>query len=435
MMISEEMVEKLPLENRKKLVDYMEGLSTKTKNLIKMMLPKPYMDKSFFKTNKRKIYELSTLDKYLPKSVTVEKVSNPDGADYQNEYFKCIYDINSREEPFSSSVRYTLSAILAMDCYDIETLIKTEVTIGEVLNSAMPNECDVNAIAAFITNHIMAYKFRAYDFYTYLDINADLGLRESDYHHMQRIHAMIHKLMMTKSSLTAFSDIGVLVFIYYKDLGMEDYIQKYHLFDRFELTMYYLGIPEEYVQEAKDRMNECINSKLNITAAASILVNSNKLSSIDNGKPIEMPIMTGSPNIDESNGFIFSFKNIKEYDPETLDKLAVWLRSLTEDEILHYVDMEPNNLTFTLNENDIGHVKNENRINIGTAYNSSTKKIRYIIENDGEFYLLFKNRMNSRIVYGLSVQYYPSKDGVTKPRNLITIKENRSVYFKYIPEM
>lgn len=435
-MISESQIMSMPVEDRKKLVDYMEGLPSATKNLIKMLLQKPYMDRAFFNDNRRRLHDFSTLDKYLPKYVEVERVSNPDAVDYQKEYFSCMTTIMDNRNPKYSDSRYTLSTILNMDCYNIETLIKLEVSIGEFLHNQIKSKLSIDRVdceaASIINNIIMPYKFKAYDFYTYLDINSEIQLRENDYSHTLRICNMIRKLMRTKSSMTAFSDIGILIYIYYKDLGMEDHIQKYHLFDRFELTMYYLGIPDEYIKEAEEKLAECVNSKMSITAAASNLINSFILSNVDNIEPVEIPVTFSSPNIDEHNGFIFTFKDIKKMDPELLDSLSLWLRSLTKDEILHYVDFKPEYLTFTLNDNDIGHIRTENKIHLGTAYNAAAKSIRYLIEKDGIFYLLFKNRMNTRIVYGLSVEYDSIAD---KSRKMITVKESASVYFNYIPEM
>lgn len=442
MKIDTNMIQSLPIESRKKLIDYIEGMPSYLNKYLKMILSEDYMDPSFFNTKTRELDKNSTVGKYLGKKVTIVPPTGPDSSKtYQREYCFCIQTINSRENDFSAKIKYKLENILNAECYDIETLIKVEVYIGEFLKELsedrdiMRDPFKLNTIGEMITSHIMPYKYTAYDLYTYLTMNQDMHLREADYSHMTALHGMIHRLMRVKSSLTAFSDIGALLYIYFKDLGMEDHIFKYNLFERFRLTMLYLGIHEEYINEARDRLIECANSKLNITSAASVLVNSSKLNIVDNRERAEIPIMTGSPNIDESNGFIFSFKNIKDLDPEVLDELGIWLRSLTKDEILQYTDIKPENLTFDLNDNDIGHIRNENKINIGTVYNSSSKEIRYIIEKDNEFFLLFKDRMNSRIVHGISIKRYPSKENCDMPRNAITIKENTNYNYKYIPEI
>lgn len=445
MQINTSAIQYLPVESRKKLIDYVEGMPSSLNKYLKMILSEDYMDPSFFNTKRRELSQDATIGKYLGKKVTIVPAKSPDtltsAQTYQREYCFCIRTINSIENDFSAKVRYKLESILNAECYDIETLIKVEVYIGEFLKELSQDREMINnpdklkSVAEIITNFIMPYKYTGYDLYTYLVMNTDMQLREVDYNYMTAINGMIHRLMLVKSSLTAFSDIGVLIYIYFKYLGMEDHIFKYNLFERFKLTMNYLGIGDDYITETQERLIECVNSKLNTTMASSVIVNSTKLNTVDNKERVEIPIMTGSPNIDESNGFIFSFKNIKDLDPNLLDELGIWLRSLTKDEILQYTDIKPENLTFDLNDNDIGHIRNENKINIGTVYNSSSKEIRYIIEKDNAFFLLFKDRMNSRVVHGISIKRYPSTADCDKPRTAITIKESTNFCYKYISEI
>lgn len=439
-MIDANMIKNLPIESRKKLVDYIEGLPDSLKKLIRLILLENYMDGSFFKSKERKISEYSTIKKYMDKK-TIEEISNPACSCYQQAYCDIMYNIYSRENNFPHSVQYALDTILNAECYNIDTLIKVEVYIGDFIKNLETNrelmlgEDKLIEIISFINLWIMLYKFKVYDFYTYLELNQDIRLRESDYSHMAKMHDMITRLITSKPGLTALNDIGTLIYIYFKDLGMDIHIQKYRLFDRFKYTMKYCNISDEDIAEVENRISECENSKLSSMNAASILINSSKLNDSDTDEKMEIPVMSGSSNIDENNGYIFSFKNVKDIEPDKLDELSISLRGLNMNEILQYSDINPDHVTFELTDNDIGHIRNENKINIGTTYSSFDKEIRYIIEREGEFYLLFKDMMNSRIVYGLSCKRYPSTEEYDKPRKLITIKENTNFSYKYISEI
>lgn len=438
-MIDMNKIKSLPVESRKKLVDYIEGLPASFGRVVKMNILDKDMDPSFFHSKTRNIHDYSTISRYLHKN-TLHKVTNPNMCDYQKEYCQLMCAICDGNI-FTPGIRNKLENILNAECYNIETLIKVEVFIGELFKEvendreAMSNPNVINSLGYFITTKLIKYKCATFDFYSYLDVNDEIQLTPSDYQHMSRLNNMIVSLITSTSNITALHDMGSLIYNYIKDLGMESHIDKYNLFARFKYAMKNQNISDEDISVVEDRIMELATGKTNSTAATENLINTSKLGKVAGMNKDNIGTLDSSSDMSESNGYIFSFKSIRDHGADFLGEMAVKLSTLNPDEVLNYTSIAPENLTFDLNDNDIGHIRNENHMDIGTVYNSFNGEIRYIIEREGEFYLMFKDRMNGRVVYGVSVDKLTSTEEMDRPRKIITIKESANFGYKYIPEM
>lgn len=444
------LIPNLTTEVRKKLVDYIEGMPSKLSSYVKMHILDSYMDPSFFNSTKRDVHPFSTVGKYIKPKCNY--IQNPADSVYQSEYCSILSDIE-KSDKFPQDVKVSLGDLLGKECYDLDSLIHTEAEIGWGLNQLSTdrkyldyaNGTLAQDFAFIVTTKIMPYKYKVCDLYTYLLINPEMQLRECDYNQMSYKSNMITYLITHPLDMTSLHDLAILLYIYFKDIGMEKFIEKYNLLARFVEAMRSVGVSDDQIQEFITDINEYIDSQTSPTEASATIINSDKLSKIDKDTHDEIPVLNVSPNMDENNGFIFSFKDIKNLDPDKLDELSLMLRSINKDEISHYIDIPVANIYFDLNDNDIGHIRNDVKMNTGTAYNSFTKEILYIAEKDGEFYVLFKNRMNSRIVYGISIKRYAGTDdntvstfateGNKLPRKLMTIKENTNYYYKFISEI
>lgn len=439
-MLTMEDIKKFPVASRKSLVDYIEGMPSTLNRIVKMNLMDREMDPSFFNTRTRQVHTYCTVKNFLDKN-NIRSITNPDLTEYQKEYCQLMCVLGDSDSMLDSNTRSKLINILNAECYDIETLIKVEVYIGEFLKECesdrklLQNPQTLPHIGYLITKRIMPYKYTSYDLYGYLNSNEDLQLSKEDYTLMSKIHIYIRNLAKPNPSVTVLHDLATLIYTYFKNLGMEMHIDKYNLLARFRYAFMDVQFTEEDINTIESEVREFAAMKMNVISATDSLINTSKLGDMSDVKRHDIPLMTGSPNLGESNGTVFSFKNIGDYDSDMLGDMAVRLAGLNKSEILQYTDIAPENLSFDISDNDIGHIKNENHIAIGTAYNSVTKEMRYIIEKDGEFYLLFKDRMNTRIVYGISLTKLESTPSMDRPRKLITIKESTNFGYKYIPEI
>lgn len=439
-MINMETLRRFPVEDRKKLVDYMEGMPVTLNRFLKMNIMHKDMDPSFFHSGTRNVHDYGTLGRYLNKKI-IHTINNPELCDYQKEYCQIMCILCDDNSMLDSSIRCKLEGILNSECYNLDTLIRVEVCIGEFLKDLM-NDKEFMALpdqlyytAYLITTKIMPYKSATYDLYGYIDHNEDIQLAESDYRRMTNLTAMICSLMKKNPNVTALHDLSSLIYSYFKELGMESHIDKYNLMARFSYAMKYAGISNEEIDDVIYEVNELVARKTNIISATDTIVNANKLSRVAKLSKDSISPLDISPNMSDFNGYIFSFKDIRTYGADFLGDLSVKLSTLTKDEILQYTDIPEDRITFELNENDIGHFRNEIHIPVGTIYNSFNSEIRYICEKDGEFYLLFKDVMNSRTVYGISVNKLPSSENMDRPRQVITVKESSNFFYKYIPEI
>ena len=81
----------------------------------------------------------------------------------------------------------------------------------------------------------------------------------------------------------------------------------------------------------------------------------------------------------------------------------------------------------------MNYLRTIDNLQIGTIYDELEKTLKYIAYYDGKFYLLFKDRFNSRTVYGISVDKI-FNGGNELARNILTVEESKQYYYSFIHE-
>ena len=429
-------IRQLPLSIRRKMVDYIEGLPSDIKTFIRIHMNESYLLPELTNGKVIEIHPQCTLQRYLGKS---RFCTDPESSFIQSEHCKICEKIDS-ESKTPLPVRNILHKIMMMQCYDLDSLIKMELEIANSLSLIRENPAISDwytSTGRYITRTIIPYKMKCFDLCTYLTMNAELGLRESDYRYMQNLSGMIATACDTyHKSDASITDTALLIYIYMRELGLENVIDKYNLFDRFRCALDYC-----YKDESIDNVSDDVYSKLievvstqpNMVAVINSLYSSGKLGKSVNDTDMEIPVMLDSSDMKEDSGIIVTMKNIRLETDIDFDTLAAQVRYLSKNEICHYVDIPAYRLSSDLNENDIGHMRNFEGIKVGTVYDVFTKELTHIALKNGQVFVLFKDMLRTSHVYGISIEC--GKIGEADTRQILTFEESKSILFKFISKI
>ena len=444
--MNKEIIYTLSPGNKLKLINYMEGLPYDVKNFLKGRINDKEFDPSLFRGETRVLHNLTTISRYMDKK-HVKYTNNPSESFYQAEYCKVLAKITDKRLPVNNFIRQRLVKLLDMDFYDNDTLIATELAIVDIISEMKKEYMHLTSpdsetisysiipeIAQLINIDIMGYKYKSYDFYNYILYSNYLDLGEKDYNHMYNLYSMINNVMSSDDGAITVNDLSVLLYIYFNDIGMHKVIGKYHLLDRFEMGLRYLNHSDSFIADVNDHVIKMADNGLNIKVMdlSKTLINQDKIQNLLNTPDKANTSNQTTPDIMAIAGYIFTFKNINSFDAEEINQLAIKLRGIPKNEITHFMNgIDLKYITFELSENDYGHLKNIDNLQIGTIYDELEKTLKYIAYYDGKFYLLFKDRFNSRTVYGISVDKI-FNGGNELARNILTVEESKQYYYSFI---
>ena len=418
-------VDSLPPENIKKLIDNYDGLSGDLKLFLKLNMGKPeFMGKMFRGTPA--VHELCSFQKYLKDPILTK---NPRFSDFQGEACSILNTI-SNDPIVSQRDKVTMNLIMNMESNSLNNLIAIELKIAEHLNSPIVTACDgcenaVTRIAELYTFYIMPYKVKAYDITTYIMMNDALRMREIDYRHIHTLLNMINDTIKNPSDIFGrdCNDIASLLYLYFNTLGVTDVLDKYQVYLRFSLI---LGDDWENVY---DILNNLIDHKVGVSDIVNNIRTRDRVYHHPHKSNNELAVSYNGTNIVECNGAIITMSQIGYLDSQMIDMLVQEVRDMDADEISHYIDFDPSYLTFELTENDIGHIRHEVGATIGSVVDSISKEMKHIVKYNDEMFVVFKNRLRSKVVYGVSLKYTTArKDRI---RNLLEIVEDKRIQYKY----
>ena len=435
----ENIVKMLKPHEMKSLIDYIEGMPSDLNQYVKMNINKPWFEPSLFK-GLRKIHSYSTVKKWmdLEKPVRTEIVSNPTSSIYQMIYVSVINAIEKSNFPIE--IRNSLIDYTNAKSFDDESLARLECDISEFVNTIKDVELRTRVCKLF-ASHIMLYKARVYDCYTRITENTAVSNSGIVYdgvgdNFMYYMSACIHSNLINHKSLSAGHDLAVLVYMYYRFIGISNLIDKYNLLDRF---IYMIDPSEtEYINEFKTKINEFVQDNLSIGGCSGRLVNperysdvsfEKRLNNIYNNNNCNTPCeIEDTENSFENSSMVFLFNHGNELKKQN-EHVTIELKKLNPKEIGRYFkDKDSNSISFYLPENDIGHVMNLKNMYIGTAYEKFNNTMKYILLYENEFYLLFRFSMFPTI-YGICL------NEENNTRKIISIKKNKNVFYKYISEI
>lgn len=401
------------------LVDFIEGMPSEVNKYVKRNFGEPYLNPRLYNGSKRNLHEYSTLRKYL-KNDDVVIVKKPYASYYQSAYCDAKYKIMNHT--LNMPIRNRVASLLDCYSYDSETIIHMELEILKILNDATDNR-DHLLTAQCINNIVIPYKLQVHDLYTSLSVSQEfgnIGWNNHLYHLHLLIMSLIHNGCLTYSDM---HNLSILLYLYFKELGIESCIEKYHLLTRFKYEMIASGIEEDRIEQVYEKITSMINERMSFGDALHGLINL----SLDKETPANIENYNHVEK--EVNGCVFFFKD-NSLICGNEENLSNQIHILTKDTISSYVEISDSFDIFNISENDIGHIRNITGMDFGTVYDKYDDSMKYLVYYEGEFYLLFKIKMRQTIIYGISL----TKDSEGN-RKILRIKETTDYYYKFTSDL
>ena len=411
------------------LLNYIEGLPTELKGYIKLHINEfdqkiKSKNTSDRYTYQRFIHEFSTIYKYIQYKNEFKITTNPMLSFYQKEYCSCCSDIATLLPKELGNYLYN---ILNKECYTIDHLVEIENAVANLFNEY---KNITNDFLSIISIKILPYKYYQYDLYNWLLVKDELGMDKSSCLHFTNLYKMI--IRTCENKYINIYDFAVLVYYYFKEINSINNIDKLNLLNRFISLLKSKEVDDDSIDEFILYLNGFINRNSSVDYLLGTIL-SNNLERMITSPDTKLTIYDLDINGKDTklkDEYIFIFKNIDLIDDSDKDAIVDNLKILSTDEILKYFDMDKNNITFVLNDNDIGHLRNLNNTNVGLCLNNFTKDLKYILKYDNELYLVFKDFLKTKTIYGISL--FNEIIGNNYNRKIIEIIESEHVYYKYL---
>lgn len=410
-------IKDLDIDKLNYLVDYIEGMPSEVNKFVKRNFGEPYLNPALRRGTNRNLHEYSTLRKYLKKD-DVTLINNPKRSDYQKTY--CNAKEKIMNSKLSMMTRNRIAILLDSYSYDSETLIHMELEIIKILEEVTDNK---DVVVRYINNVLLPYKLQVHDLYTSLSVSQEFGnIAMND--HLYHIHDILMNLIHDNQTYSDVHNLAIMIYMYFKELGIESCIEKYHLFDRFHYEMQLSGMDNDRISQVYDKITSMVNEDLSFGDASHGLIG------LTPSKELFHNMNTNTDTEKEIDGLIFFFKNNSLLTGNE-EKLSKEIRVLNKDTISSYVDIPRHSFNiFDISENDIGHIRNMDNAEFGIVCDRHDGSIKYILYYEDTFYLLFKIKMRQTIIYGISLE----KDSHGN-RKILKINETTDYYYKFTSEI
>lgn len=414
--------EHLSINRRRDLIDFVEGMPSVINKRVKMMINEHYMDPCMYKGSSRNLHEYCTITKFLSNR-QINNVTLPSASYYQSDYctmMKQIYDKNV----MSGNSRLMSFNLANSESYDNESMIELEIAIARELR--INSSIDKTDFAHMINQYIIPYKSQVYDAYTRIILSPNIELDEYGGKQMYRLCSYINDSIKSLPSYYSTHNLPILLYIYFKQLGIENCVRKYNLFDRFKYGILHLHGHlkiDDLVSKIENDLNFMIDENRGIAYASSQLIGINDRIS---------RIKTVQNNIRGSMVFLFKDLDLSDDDKESLSSN---INKLTKKVISDYIPPISNpdkNISFFLSSNDICHLMKFNGTKIGSLYDKFSYNVKIIGKFNDDFYLFFKvnNKESSGHIYGISIS--TTENGC---RKIFDMERNNNFIYKFIPEL
>lgn len=416
-------IRSLPEEMKRKLIDYITDLPSDIAFSVKMTLNDPEMDPSLWRDKNRILSRFSTVAKYLSDKCNIISRNKATGSFYQEEYCKIMEKI----EMMIPNKRGDLLYLMKIPCYDVGHLLIIEKEIANIISKSGDDAYDADMIA-IICREIIPYKLMA------LNINQRVcelmngfhATESNDYPPILHIHNMIMMLIDThNNSFVNLYNIAVLIYIYFKMFFIDlKLVNAYDLFNRFSICIESYGGDSSVI---KDTFNQLLRYKpaLSIADAASKLHGINLHTNFENDDTAVHAV--DSPNIRRINNYVFFIKDASILDNLDNDLTSIIIKKTTIDFIAHCMNTDRNAITFYISENDIGHITNACKSQVGTVTDIFDKTITNIIYYKNELYILFTDYTNRGSVYGINIP-----QNSVDNRKILEVKKDKSIQYKFV---
>lgn len=411
------------------LINYMEGLPVELNRFIKRNINAEWFELNMMRGN-RKLHPFASIKKWMDMfpPCRTETTENTNSSIYQAVYSSVLNEINNYNFPVD--IRNALVNFTNAESYDDETLGKLECEIASFVSSIQDVNMKKN-VCKVLASHIILYKARVYDFYTRVSSSVDLpGFTDGDDDFAYYINACILCNINHRHSLSDGHDLAVLVYMYFKSLGINTCIDKYSLLNRFMPLIE--DESTDYMSEFINKMKEFNQDNLSVGNCTMRLVNPERYSAVSSFSINNDELPNSIDNTDdvfEDSSYVFLFKGNSALR-DRHEHISTELKKLNPENITQYFPGKTSDtISFYLPENDIGHMFNLKGMYIGTAYDKFNSTMKYILLYENEFYLLFRFSMAPSTIYGICL------NESNNTRKIISIKKNNNVFYKYISEI
>lgn len=422
-------------EDKRALINYIEGMPDNLSMLIKSSINEPDMDPSLYKGHERVLHKYCTITKYL-NTKDIKNVANPAMSWYQSEYATMVSRILDNNK-IPEKVRHILMGFVNAKSYDSESICKLEVSIASAL-STIKDYNQMGEVYHIINSVIIPYKVAVYDLYTHILLSPDINIIKDGEDKLTRLVWYINSRMEQAPSFCTSNDLPILIYIYFKQFGIETCIEKYELFNRFKYAMIHMHNDVEFVSDIYNKLIAMVNQNETITSAASRLISFENIPKLrfTNSTQTTSNYIDSSLPISHENGMTFLFKN--HISNDNGKDIANNIRRLTKDVIYEYIKSaeNPNDISFFMSQNDLGHLSRLRGLEIGNAYDSFSYDLRTVGKYDDDpddYYLFFKvqNKNSLGHIYGISLNVCDKNES----RKIIDITRNDSFFYKYISDI
>ena len=428
-----EVIEKLPDELKRRLIDHIVDLPSDVALSIKMSINNPRMDPSLWRSRDRVLSPYATIGKSLNSKCDITMTDNPASSYYQSGYSSVMRKIDNLHSsyPLISSKSSALRQIMNMPCYDLESLLCIEKSISELFTNSEHLNRDLlsESLAQFINDEIITYKLEA------LAVNQDLLFSTSGFdmfgtYPFLNIHrAITYAVRDMGDSYPTIQNIAILIYVYFKQLGItDDIVNKYNLFKRFKLFIMPYNKDTDTIHEI---LMNFFNDNINVVSAMSRLTNDNDFVGVLYNNYDEPISINTSDSVLQSNGFVFLDNGTNMSELMTTE-IAMMIKKTDESSIascmrrLGYRTVTENCISFNISDNDFGHIINGCKIPVGNATDIFTHVTKNIASYDNDWYILFTNYMERNSIFGINIT------NTKEERKILEIKKDKSFSYKYI---
>lgn len=385
-----------------KAIDCVEDMPIAVKIDIRRRINQPDFNPLIKNGNRPNISIYSSLLKYVDPTKN-RMVDNASADEYQKQ-FSILNEMIDKAPEYDNLRRMKADGIIknlaTNGFYDAESAIVFEQYISKSIGVTNTEEGRRN-LATFFTTRLIPLKAEGYDFYTFLSFNEYISKTLStNFHLMQDLVMPVVNIPLSTNKAVHINDMGVYIYLYFKELGVEKVVDKYGFDKRF---IYYFDEVNPIFKESLNIAKQFALQNMSSEDAISLIrdrsykiSNIAERSSYNNIESVDKILKADGCIIQSDNGCrLFSKVN----------NIGRLIRNITVEKILEYMsnNIKEHDITFYMTDNDIGNLSNTKDLIFGLAYDGYNHRIKYFGKYDDDYYVFYKNIYNPGKIYGISL--------------------------------